>query len=100
MIIVDDNPDACATAAKLLWAAGYQADVAYDGRTAIQLADQRPYTLAIIDYQLPDGNGCDLFSRLKQRQRCPRSLPGSRPSTRISDPSLPHPSTAPGAVLT
>jgi len=68
LLLIDDNPDACAMAAKLLWASGYQTDVAYDGASALQLVDKKPYTLAIIDYQLPDTNGCELFHRMRQRQ--------------------------------
>ncbi len=68
ILVVDDNPDACAGAAKLLWAWGYQADVAYDGPSALQLVDQRKYALAIIDYQLPGMNGVELFRRLRQTQ--------------------------------
>jgi CheY-like chemotaxis protein len=68
ILIVDDNPDACATAAKMLWSLGYQADVAYDGPTALKLVDEHPYSLAIIDYQLPGMNGVELFRALhKQR---------------------------------
>lgn len=67
ILLVDDDPDACATAAKMLWALGYQVDVAYDGPTALILADANPYSLAIIDYQMPGMNGVELFRAMKQR---------------------------------
>ena len=66
VLIVDDNPDACATTAKLLWAWGYQADVAHDGESALKLVDQNQYGIAIIDYQLPGMNGVELFRRMRQ----------------------------------
>ena len=66
ILLVDDNPDACATAAKLLWACGYQTDVAYDGPSALHLVDQKPYALAIIDYHLPGLNGVELFRCMRQ----------------------------------
>ena len=66
ILLVDDNPDACATAAKLLWAWGYQVDIAQDGPTALKLVDQKPYGLAIIDYQMPGMNGVELFRRMRQ----------------------------------
>jgi DNA-binding response OmpR family regulator len=66
VLLVDDNPDACAMAAKLLWAWGYQVDIAHDGPTALKLVDQRDYGLAIIDYQLPGMNGVELFRRMRQ----------------------------------
>ena len=66
ILLVDDNPDACAMAAKLLWSWGYQADVAYDGPAALKLVDQKAYGLAIIDYQMPGMNGVELFRQLRQ----------------------------------
>jgi DNA-binding response OmpR family regulator len=66
ILLVDDDPDCCAVAAKLLWAWGYQADIAHDGPAALKLIDQRPYALAIIDYQLPGMNGVELFRRMRQ----------------------------------
>ena len=66
ILLVDDNPDACAAAAKLLWAWGYQADVAYDGPTALKLVDDKSYAMAIIDYQLPGMNGVELFRHMRQ----------------------------------
>jgi two-component system, NtrC family, response regulator HydG len=66
ILLVDDDPDCCAVAAKLLWAWGYQADIAHDGPSALKLIDQKPYALAIIDYQLPGMNGVELFRRMRQ----------------------------------
>ncbi len=68
ILLVDDDPDSCAAAAKLLWAWGYQADVAHDGPTALKLADDRPYSLAIIDYKMPGMNGVELFQQLHDLQ--------------------------------
>ena len=68
ILIVDDNPDACATAAKLLWALGYQTDVAYDGPSAMKLVDEKPYALAIIDYKMPGMNGVELFRQMHARR--------------------------------
>lgn len=68
ILLVDDDPDACATAAKLLWAWGYQADVAHDGPSALKLVDEKKYGLAVIDYQLPGMNGIELFRRMRRLQ--------------------------------
>ena len=40
ILLVDDDPDAYATAAKLLWALSYQADVAHDATLALKLVDE------------------------------------------------------------
>jgi DNA-binding response OmpR family regulator len=68
ILLVDDDPDSCATAAKMLWALGHQVDVAYDGPTALMLIDTNPYSLAIIDYQMPGMNGVELFRAMKRRR--------------------------------
>lgn len=64
ILIVDDNPDACAMTAKLLWAFEYQADVAYDAFSALELVERKPYSMVIIDYELPGMNGVELFRRM------------------------------------
>ena len=66
ILLVDDNPDACAMAAKLLWAWGYQAHIAQDGPTALNLVEKNSYGLTIIDYQMPGMNGVELFRRMRQ----------------------------------
>ena len=68
ILIVDDDPDACDLLRKLLQARGYQADTAYDGPSAVESAQERQYTLAIIDYQMPGMNGVELFRRLHAMQ--------------------------------
>ncbi len=65
ILIVDDNPDACAMAAKMLWSLGYQADVAYDSSTALDLIAEQAYALAIIDFQLDEMNGIELFRKMR-----------------------------------
>jgi CheY-like chemotaxis protein len=66
ILVVDDEPDACTMLAKLLSALGYRADVAHDGRAALQMIEQNQYGLAIIDYQMPGMNGVDLFRRMRR----------------------------------
>ena len=68
ILIVDDNSDACAMAAKMLWTWEYQADIALDGFTALDLVEKNSYALAIIDYQMPGMNGVELFRRMRKLQ--------------------------------
>jgi DNA-binding NtrC family response regulator len=68
ILLVDDDPDTCTVVATLLRAWRYEADVAYDGQTALALVDQKPYGLAIIDYRLPGMDGVELFRRMRQRR--------------------------------
>jgi DNA-binding NtrC family response regulator len=66
LLIVDDNPDACAMMAKLLSAFGYQTDVAHEGGAALNLVKEKDYGIAIIDYLMPGLNGVDLFRRMRE----------------------------------
>jgi CheY-like chemotaxis protein len=75
ILLVDDNPDSCATAAKLLWAGGYQAEIAHDSANALQNVAEKPFALAIIDYHLPDMNGVALFRQMRKLR--PNSLASS-----------------------
>lgn len=65
ILVVDDDPETCALMASLLSARGYQVDVAQNGRTALQLVEQKRYGIAIINYQMPGMNGVDLFRRMR-----------------------------------
>ena len=67
LLIVDDNPDACRTAAKLIgWAGDYETDTATDVFVALEMMQHKPYALTIIDYQMPGMNGIELFRRMKE----------------------------------
>jgi two-component system response regulator HydG len=68
IILVDDDADACAITATLLRAWRYQVDTANDGRAALELVEQKPYALAIVDYKMPGMNGVELFQLMRQRQ--------------------------------
>jgi DNA-binding response OmpR family regulator len=65
ILIVDDNRDACSMLSRLLSAFGYESDIAYDGRTALNLVAAKNYGIAIIDYQMPGLNGVELYRQLR-----------------------------------
>jgi two-component system response regulator (stage 0 sporulation protein F) len=67
ILIVDDNPDACEMAAKLIQCSGdYQTETACDGLSALEHVKSHPFALAIIDYAMPGMNGVELFRRMRQ----------------------------------
>jgi two-component system, NtrC family, response regulator HydG len=65
ILIVDDERDAAAMMAKLFSAFGYEASVAHNGPTALELVQQKEFGIAIIDYRMPGMNGVELFRRLR-----------------------------------
>jgi len=67
ILIVDDNPDACEMASKMIQCSGdYQTETASNGPAALELVKAHPFSLAIIDYAMPGMNGVELFRRMRQ----------------------------------
>lgn len=66
ILIVDDDRSSCEILSKILSLRGYQVDVAYDGRTALELVQNRDYGLALIDYRMPGMDGVELYRRIRE----------------------------------
>jgi PAS domain S-box-containing protein len=77
VLIVDDNVDAADTLAHLLKVAGYQTRVAYDGRTAIEMAEILQPNVVLLDLGLPYLSGREVAQRL-------RALPWGRSTSLIA----------------
>jgi PAS domain S-box-containing protein len=77
ILVVDDNVDAANTLSELLKLAGYQTRVAYDGRTAIEMAELFEPAVAILDIGLPHLSGHEVAAHL-------RSLPWGRKARLIA----------------
>jgi PAS domain S-box-containing protein len=65
VLIVDDNVDAADSLAHFLKLAGYQTRVAYDGRTAIEMAEILEPSVVLLDLGLPYLNGHEVARRLR-----------------------------------
>ena len=65
VLIVDDNVDAADSLAHFLKIAGYQTRVAYDGRTAIEMAEILEPSVVLLDLGLPHLNGHEVARRLR-----------------------------------
>jgi len=66
ILLVDDDPDTCATMADIIDDLGYQVEVAYDGPAALELASQNLFALALLDYKMPGMNGVEVYRRLRR----------------------------------
>jgi DNA-binding NtrC family response regulator len=66
ILVVDDEESIRRTMSVALERAGYVVDTAENGRQAIEKADLNFYNLALIDIRLPDMDGTELLTRLKQ----------------------------------
>jgi DNA-binding response OmpR family regulator len=66
LLLVEDEPEIQSFLKQPLADAGYEVDVAKDGRTAIQLSSGSKYDVLIVDLGLPDQDGIDLILQLRR----------------------------------
>jgi CheY-like chemotaxis protein len=66
ILVVDDDPDTCASLSDILSDLGYRVDVAYDGPAALALSRRHPYGLALLDYKMPGMDGVQLYGHLQR----------------------------------
>jgi len=66
LLLVEDESEIQSFLQQPLASAGYEVDVAKDGRTAIQLAFGKKYDVLIVDLGLPDQDGIDLILQLRR----------------------------------
>lgn len=66
LLVVEDEHDIQNFLRNSLTEAGYQVDVAFDGKTAESLALENAYDILLVDLGLPDMDGINLILRLRQ----------------------------------
>lgn len=66
ILVVDDEETIRKTISMTLEHAGYVVDTAENGRQAIKKSELNFYNLALIDIRLPDMDGTELFTALKE----------------------------------
>ena len=57
VLVVDDDPDLCATLWDILRDRGYRVCLAHDAHTAAERLRDRPYKVVLVDLRLPDADG-------------------------------------------
>lgn len=68
VLVVDDEPLIRKAISRLLSKRGYSVVVAADGHEAMREADQMPFDVALVDYEMPGRNGLKVLSELRERQ--------------------------------
>ncbi len=66
ILAVDDDVVACQLLQEVLEKEGYRVSIATSGREAIQLGQDIPFDLAIIDIRMPDIGGIEVLKALKR----------------------------------
>jgi PAS domain S-box-containing protein len=74
ILLVEDNVVNQKLALRLLAQMGYRADVAANGREALQALERQPYDVILMDVQMPEMDGLDAT-----REICRRWPSGTRP---------------------
>lgn len=67
ILVVDDNRDAADTLALLMKCAGHHVRVAYDGPTALLLAQEQQPEVILLDIGLPKIDGYHVACRLREQ---------------------------------
>lgn len=66
VLIVDDEPDACASLKRILSLDQYQVDIAHTMTEALSSRNWSDYFAVLLDRRLPDGSAEELLPRIKQ----------------------------------
>jgi CheY-like chemotaxis protein len=66
VLVVDDNEDAADLLREILSCLGHRVEVAYDGATALKLAESFRPEVALLDIGMPVMNGYELAARLRK----------------------------------
>jgi DNA-binding response OmpR family regulator len=67
IIVVDDDEAVLGTIARILELEGYRVETARTGREAIEKSQLGSYHLAIIDIRLPDMDGTELLTAMRDK---------------------------------
>jgi DNA-binding response OmpR family regulator len=74
VLIVDDDRELCATLWDLLRERGYRVSLAHDVREAVDQLRETAFKVVLIDMRMPDGNGDDVFRKVREANRQARTL--------------------------
>ncbi|MBC7633144.1 response regulator transcription factor [Aeromicrobium sp.] len=78
VLAVDDDPAILRTLSINLRARGYEVQTAGDGRSALQIVDERMPDVVILDLGLPDLDGVAVIKRLRSNSQVPVVVPSAR----------------------
>ena len=66
VLIIDDDSGFCQTLADILFEKGYNTEYAHNGADALAKVKQSTFNIVLIDVNLPDTDGIELFKNIKQ----------------------------------
>ena len=69
-LVAEDDGNYAAYIAALLRRFGFDVTVAANGTIALAAAQERPFDVAVIDFEMPEMNGLELISEIRVNHRC------------------------------
>ena len=74
ILVVDDEMDYLTTYERLLGRQGYRVVTASTCEAALAALAREPFSVAIVDIRLPDGDGLEIVRRARALARPPRAM--------------------------
>ncbi|KYF68533.1 two-component system response regulator [Sorangium cellulosum] len=71
ILVIDDDAELCELLAELLGQEGYSVESARDAISGLARAQEKAFTLVVLDVMLPGLNGFEVLTRLRQSSRVP-----------------------------
>jgi signal transduction histidine kinase len=71
ILAVDDIPDNLTIAQTILEYEGYEVNLVADGKTALEMIEQSPPDLVLLDVMMPDMDGYEVTYRIRQNTKLP-----------------------------
>jgi CheY-like chemotaxis protein len=68
VLVADDNRDAADSLQRILQMYGYEVRVAYDGKAALAASESFKPRVAVLDIDMPGGNGHEVARALRRRE--------------------------------
>jgi two-component system, sensor histidine kinase and response regulator len=69
VLVAEDNVINQKVAVRMLEKLGVRADVAGNGREALEMLKMLPYDLVFMDWQMPEMNGCEAAAEIRRQER-------------------------------
>lgn len=67
ILVIDDDTDICLLLQKYLTKNGYEVDLAYTGKSALNEISKTDYDLVLCDFRLPDMDGTEALKEIKAK---------------------------------